>query len=143
MEMLQRLTRRQLDTLQVVLASETAERGVALNSIASALKVTPPSALDRLTQLEQFDLVTRHRGKTRLTARGRSTLLEYQRHHRIAEGMFSRLGLSPEETCKAAREVDLAISHRTMERLCGAEGHPAQCPHGEPIPPCRGDERTS
>ena len=131
------MTWKRIDALRAVLARETPERGASLRAIASDLAVTPPSALDHLTQLEALDLVTRHRGKTRLTLRGRNTLVEYQRHHRIAEGMFRRLGLSPEETCRAAREVDIAISHRTVERLCRAEGHPAECPHGEPIPACR------
>lgn len=124
MDMLQRLSRRELDTLQVILACETAVRGIALGSFASALKVTPPSALGRLTRLEELDLVTRHRGKPWLTARGQNTLVEYRRHHRIAKGMFSQRGPSPEGTYKAAHEVDLAISHTTVERLSVAEGHP-------------------
>jgi DtxR family transcriptional regulator, Mn-dependent transcriptional regulator len=137
METLQRLTRRQVEALQAVRAQERPERGVALSAVAHRLKVRPPSALDHLTQLEGMGLVSRYRGKSRLTDRGRSTLLEYDRHHRIAESLFSRLGLPVEDTCKAAREVDLAISHRTVERLCAAEGHPSTCPHGEPIAPCR------
>lgn len=141
METLQLLTRRQIDALQVVSAEETPERGVPLNTIAASLKVRPPSALDHLTQLEELGLVARHRGKTRLTNRGRSTLEEYFRHHRVAESMFGHLGLSPEDTCDAAREVDLALSHRTVERICEAEGHPKECPHGDPIAPCREDSR--
>lgn len=139
METLERLTRRQLETMQAVLHLETEGRGAALNSIASSLQVSAPSALEHLTQLERLELVARHRGKTRLTPRGRTTLQEYHRHHRIAESLFGRLGLSPEDTCKAAYEVDLALSHRTVERLCVAAGHPSNCPHGEPIAPCRRD----
>jgi DtxR family transcriptional regulator, Mn-dependent transcriptional regulator len=135
-ETLQRLTRRQVDALQALLQRETPERGVSLNSVAEALKVTPPSALAHLTPLEELGLVARHRGKSRLTAKGRTTLLGYQRHHRVAETLFSRLGMSAQQTCAAAREVDLAISHRTVEQVCAAEGHPTVCPHGEPISPC-------
>ncbi|MCI4373783.1 MAG: metal-dependent transcriptional regulator, partial [Thermoplasmata archaeon] len=69
--------------------------------------------------------------------RGRSTFIEYQRHHRVAETLFGNLGLAPEETCAAAREIDLAISHRTVEEVCRAQQHPVECPHGEPITPCR------
>lgn len=137
METLQRLTRRQLDALHAVSVGEKLERGASLNEISSTLGVRPPSALDHLTQLEALGLVARHRGKSRLTPKGTDTLGEYRRHHRIAEGLFRSLGLSVEETCKAAREVDLAISHRTIEQLCAAEGHPTTCPHGEPIPACR------
>jgi DtxR family transcriptional regulator, Mn-dependent transcriptional regulator len=136
METLQRLTRRQLDALQVISVRETPERGAPLKLIAASLKMSPPSALSHLDPLEELGLVDRYRGKSRLTEKGRATLLEYRRHHRVAETLFGRLGLPPKESCAAAREIDLAISHRTVEEVCRAEDHPAACPHGEPIPPC-------
>jgi DtxR family transcriptional regulator, Mn-dependent transcriptional regulator len=138
METLGKLSRRQLDTLHAVASNETLERGVALGTIASSLGVSPPSALGHLTSLEGLQLVSRYRGKSRATQKGRNTLAEYRRHHRIAESLFGNLGLSPREVCRAAQEVDLALSHVTIERLCGAEGHPSVCPHGAPIPPCAG-----
>ncbi|MFZ0830129.1 MAG: metal-dependent transcriptional regulator [Thermoplasmata archaeon] len=136
METLQRLTRRQVDALRAIAGGETADHGVPLKSTAASLRVSPPSALGYLTPLEAMGLIARHRGKSRLTPRGRTTLVEYQRHHRVAESLFSQLGLAPEATCEAAREVDLAISHHTVEQLCAAEGHPSVCPHGAPITPC-------
>jgi Mn-dependent DtxR family transcriptional regulator len=142
MEALQKLTRRQLDALHVIALKETPERGVALKLVASSLKLTSPSALEHLTPLEELGLVERRRGKSRVTHRGRATLLEYQRHHRVAETLFGSLGLPPEETCAAAREIDLAISHRTVEEVCRANQHPAMCPHGEPILPCRSPNKA-
>lgn len=142
METLQRLTRRQVEALQSIGARETPERGVPLKTTATALGVRPPSALGYLTPLEELGLIARFRGKSRLTAKGRSTLVEYHRHHRVAENLFGALGLSPQATCAAASEVDLAISHQTVERICAAEGHPAVCPHGEPITPCHSSERS-
>ncbi len=136
METLQKLTRRQLDALQVISARETEERGVSLKLIASSLKLSPPSALGHLTPLEGLGLVVRHRGKSRLTPRGQGTLEEYRRHHRVAETLFGSLGLPPAQTCSAAREIDLAMSHHTIEEVCRARAHPAACPHGEPIAAC-------
>ena len=136
MEPLQRLTRRQVDALQAIQRRETPSAGVSLNAIAEALDVTPPSALGHLTASENLGLIVRFRGKSRLSAKGRETLREYQRHHRIAESLFGRLGLSSRDVCDAAREVDLALSHETIDRLCEVEQHPKLCPHGEPIPPC-------
>ncbi len=136
MEALQRLTRRQLDTLLTVARCETAGRGAPLNAVASRLHLSAPSALNHLTPLESLGLVQRYRGKSRVTERGRRTLDEYQRHHRVAETLFGNLGLAPAETCAAAREIDLALSHRTVEEVCRAQRHPAECPHGEPIAPC-------
>lgn len=134
--MLQQLTRRQVDALEAIGRYETVNAGVPLKLIAARLEVRAPSALAHVTPLEELGLVARRRGKSRLTLRGRSTLVEYRRHHRIAEGLFAQLGFSADEVCRAAHEVDLAISHRTIERLCRAEQHPSVCPHGEPIPPC-------
>jgi DtxR family transcriptional regulator, Mn-dependent transcriptional regulator len=136
METLERLTRRQIDTLRAIAPRETVNFGVPLKVIASSLRVRPPSALEHITPLERMGLVERYRGKSRLTARGRATLLEYERHHRVAEMLFSQLGLAPDATCAAAREVDLSLSHKTVEQVCAAEGHPTICPHGEPITPC-------
>jgi DtxR family Mn-dependent transcriptional regulator len=138
METLQRLTRRQVETLGIIAAGETPTRGVPLKSVAAALKVRPPSALSHLTPLEALGLISRHRGKSRLTPRGRSTWVEYRRHHRVAEQLFAQVGFSPEETCRAAREIDLAMGHVTVDRLCRSEGHPPTCPHGQPIDPCQG-----
>ena len=132
-ETLQKLTRRQLDALRAIGSRETPERGASLKSIAATLKLSAPSALGHLTPLEQLGLVERHRGKSWLTEKGQRTLLEYRRHHRVAETLFGSLGLAPAETCAAAREIDLAISHRTVEEVCRAQQHPASCPHGEPI----------
>jgi DtxR family transcriptional regulator, Mn-dependent transcriptional regulator len=136
METLERLTRRQVDVLRAIGPRETPEHGVSLKAIAGSLRVRSPSALGHLTPLEDLGLVERRRGKTRLTARGRATLVEYERHHRVAETLFGQLGLSPEATCQAAREVDLSLSHKTVEEVCAAEGHPSVCPHGEPILGC-------
>lgn len=139
MELLERLSRRQVETLIAVRRGETSAKGTSLNFVAHALGVRPPSALDHLTTLEGLSLVARHRGKSRLTARGEACLSEYQRHHRVAENLFQRLGLSVADTHVAALEVDLALSHRTVNRLCEAEGHPTECPHGAPIAPCHTD----
>jgi DtxR family transcriptional regulator, Mn-dependent transcriptional regulator len=136
METLERLTRRQVDVLRAIAPLESPDGGAPLKAIAASLGVRPPSALAHLTPLEDLGLVERRRGKSRLTSRGRATLSEYARHHRVAETLFGHLGLSPEATCAAAREVDLSLSHRTIERVCAAEGHPSVCPHGEPIPAC-------
>lgn len=139
MEPLQRLSRRQVDALQAVAARESPERGAPLGAIARALRVSAPTALGHLTLLEEMRLVVRHRGKTRLTPKGQRTVVEYQRHHRVTESAFHHLGLAPEDACAAALEVDLAISHETVERICALVGHPAECPHGEAIPPCSHD----
>ncbi len=143
MEILQRLTRRQLDTLQLVARLDLGEPGVSLNRLARALGVRAPSALAHLDPLERLGLVRRHRGKSQVTPRGRDVLGEYLRHHRVAESLFARAGLSADATHVAALEVDLALSHRTVQEICESEGHPTVCPHGQPISPCVGGSGSS
>jgi Mn-dependent DtxR family transcriptional regulator len=136
METLQQLTHRQVEALRVIGSRERDARGVSLKEIAAGLRVQPPSALAHLGPLEELGLISRFRGKSRLTRRGSTVLEEYRRHHRVAESLFSRAGLSADATCRAAREVDLVLSHRTVESICAAEGHPSVCPHGARISPC-------
>jgi len=135
-ETLQRLTHRQVEALRTIALRQSPARGASLKEIAASLRVRPSSALAHLGPLEQLGLISRFRGKSRLTGRGSACLEEYRRHHRVAESLLSRAGLSPEATCRAAREIDLALSHRTLQKICAAEGHPAVCPHGAPISPC-------
>ena len=136
MEPLQRLTRRQLEALRVIAARSDGERGIPLNAIAAGLGVRPPSALAHLGPLEELGLIRRFRGKSFATPKGRLCLSEYLRHHRVAESLFARAGLSARATHAAALEVDMALSHRTVQQICEAEGHPSVCPHGNPISPC-------
>lgn len=136
METLQQLTHRQVETLRAVASWPREGRGVRLKDIASRLRVRPPSALAHLGPLEDLGLISRSRGKSVLTDKGARTLQEYQRHHRVAETLFGNLGLDPQRTCAAAHEIDLAISHRTIDEICRAQQHPTECPHGAPISPC-------
>ncbi len=134
-EPLQRLTRRQLEALETVGRLESDSRGVALKIVARSMAVAPPSALEHIRALEEYALVARRSGKTRLTRLGRACLREYRRHHRVAESLFGRAGLDAQAACSAAREIDLALTHRTVNRLWALQGKPATCPHGEPIGP--------
>ena len=142
METLQRLTRRQLDSLRFIATHASVPRGVSLNEIAAGLKVRAPSALAHLGPLEELGLIRRFRGKSVVTPKGQTCLDEYLRHHRVAESLFARAGMSADATHAAALEVDLALSHRTVQEICEAEGHPAVCPHGEPIAPCSAREKS-
>jgi Mn-dependent DtxR family transcriptional regulator len=135
-EPLQRLTRRQLEALRFVATHASEGRGASLNGIAEGLGVRAPSALAHLGPLEEMGLISRFRGKSQVTRRGQICLDEYLRHHRVAESLFARAGLSARATHEAALEVDLALSHRTVQEICEAQGHPPICPHGQPIASC-------
>ncbi len=139
MEILQKLTRKQLTTLQIIDKNSSSTNGVSLKDIASELGVKPPSALELVRVLEDFNLVERTSRKRKLSESGRKCIEEYNRHHRVTEVLFAKL-LDSDSSHKAAREVDMWISHETVDKLCAAEGHPKECPHGHPIMPCDHEE---
>jgi Mn-dependent DtxR family transcriptional regulator len=128
-----RLTWRQLEALRAVYARGSGVRGVSLREVAAQLKIQPPSALAHLGRLEDLGLVRRSRGKSWVTRKGRRCLREYQRRHRVAETLLFQAGLPAEATHDAALEMDLALTPKTVNEVCSAEGHPSACPHGFPI----------
>ena len=67
--------------------------------------------------------LVRHEGEDLLlTDDGERAAAELIRRHRLAEHLLvSGLGMSPEQT---------------EELACALLGHPTECPHGKPIPPC-------
>ncbi len=136
MEALAHLRRRQIEALTAIANRSLLPAGVPLSLVAHSMRISPPSALGHLRILESMGLVTRRGGKTRLTPRGWFTFREYERHHRLAESLFASLGWKARDACRAAREIDLALTHTTVERLCDTQGHPRLCPHGRPISPC-------
>lgn len=140
MEILQKLTRRQLDVLQLIRDLPAAKKGVKLEDIALSLGVKPPTALQHLKVLQYLGLVKRASGKTKITKRGEACLDEYQRHHRIVENMFFNFRFTPDRACQAAKQIDLILSHDMIEELCTAQGHPKECPHGQPIAACSGEK---
>lgn len=137
MEVLHRLTRKQLTVLEKISIYRETDNGVSLKMLAASLRIQPPSALFHVRALQNEGLVGRRAGKTWITKKGVNCISEYRRHHRIAELMFTKLSFAPEDACRAALEIDLALTHATVEKVCSAEGHPSSCPHGEPIGPCR------
>ncbi|MEM3637434.1 MAG: metal-dependent transcriptional regulator [Conexivisphaerales archaeon] len=136
MELLQKLTRRQVEVLLTIKGLPLKKKGVQLEDIASALGVSPPTALEHVKALQYLGLVRRVAGKTRVTSRGEACINEYWRHHRVAESLFFTLHFPADRACEAAKMVDLALSHEIIDRLCSVQGHPRACPHGQPIPPC-------
>ena len=132
METLELLTKKQLQALQTIGSIATHSKGAPLSTIADKLRISPPSALELVRALETLGLVNRKSGKTKLTSSGCRCLEEYDRHHRIAENLFAKF-LDPEESHRAASEIDFSLSHETVERLYEAEGLPETCPHGKPI----------
>lgn len=109
---------------------------VTTSQVAEALGVTPASASNMLTRLDQLGYVAQvKRQGVELTESGRSAALEVVRHHRLLETfLVDRLGLSWDEVHREAEVLEHHISEDLEARIAEELGHPQRDPHGHPIP---------
>lgn len=118
----------------------TIEKGRSLakiNTIAEALGISPPSAVEMLRKMEKLGLVEYEtRAGIRLTEEGRERAEKVVRQHRLAELLLTKiLGL---ELSGAVHQQACDLEHHIGEDIatavCIKLGHPKSCPHGKPIP---------
>ncbi len=82
--------------------------------------------------------LVRHEGEDLLlTDDGERAAAELIRRHRLAEHLLvSGLGMSPEQTEELACAFEHNALPEVVDSICALLGHPTECPHGKPIPPC-------
>jgi DtxR family Mn-dependent transcriptional regulator len=118
-----------------------AERGnVATQELAEALEVTPPAVSKMLRRLAELRLIshTPYQGVT-LTRAGEKMALEVIRHHRLIElYLVQAMGFSWDAVHEEAERLEHHISEEFEDRMDALLGHPATCPHGDPIPTRQG-----
>lgn len=104
--------------------------------LAERLGYAPPSVSTMLKRLERAGLVTV--GNTReieLTDGGRLRAESVVRRHRLAERLLTDiLGLEWHLVHEEAARWEHVISDAVEARMIEVLGHPATCPHGNPIP---------
>ena len=138
------LSRSRQDYLKALYALGPGGENVSTSDLATRLAVSPPSVTHMLGRLDGAGLV-RHQARAgaRLTVRGRRQALEMVRRHRILETFLVRvLGLDWSEVHEDAEVLEHHISDRVLEAIDRLVGHPAEDPHGHPIPDRRGRVRV-
>lgn len=103
---------------------------------ASAPGAPPPEARREVLKAKYAEL---RGGQCVLTPLGLEAARSVVRRHRLAECLLRDvLGVSDTDVDADACEFEHIIQHGLDERICVLLGHPAQCPHGKPIPrgPC-------
>ena len=135
-----RLSRSRQDYLKALYALAPGGEAVPTSRIAAHLGVSPPSVTAMLGRLAGEKLVAHApRAGARLTPRGRREALEMVRRHRILETFLVRvLGLDWSEVHADAEVLEHHISDRVLSAIDRLVGHPAEDPHGHPIPDARG-----
>ena len=137
------LTRSRQDYLKALYTLGRRAETVTTSRLAAHLSVSPPSVTHMLGRLSAEGLV-RHtaRSGARLTEKGRREALAMVRRHRILETFLVRvLGFDWSQVHEDAEVLEHHISDRVLEAIDRLVGHPAEDPHGHPIPDARGRMR--
>ncbi len=116
-----------------------------LARLAAFCGVSAPTMGEAARRLERDGLVRiEPRRSVELTAQGREiadTLLS--RHRLIERWLTDGLGLDWATAHEEAHRLEHAVSPLVEERIAASLGHPATCPHGNPIRPLTDEERRT
>ena len=122
--------------------SELAESGapVPISALADRLGVSPVSATEMVHRLQGNGLVAHRPYKgILLTDDGHRQAADVIRHHRLWECfLVDHLGLAWHEVHDFACRLEHASDAQVTDALDSFLGHPATCPHGNPIPSADG-----
>jgi len=118
----------------------TTEGAASTNDVAERLSFSAASVSNMFGRLREMGLAEHepYRGAT-LTEEGRAEALRLLRRHRLIETfLLECLGYSWEEVHEEAESMEHSVTDAFTERLAAFLGHPAQDPHGDPIPSADG-----
>jgi DtxR family Mn-dependent transcriptional regulator len=134
------LTRSRQDYLKALFLLEREGAPVPTSRLAAQLQVSAPSVTNMVARLKADRLVAHSpRGGAHLTPLGRREALRIVRRHRILETFLVRiLGLDWGEVHEDAEILEHHISDRVLEAIDRLIDHPAEDPHGHPIPDAAG-----
>jgi len=128
------------DYLKAILRLAAGDRRVQTTELAHALGVQKPSVTAMLQRLAEEGLVeySPRRGVV-LSPAGKRASLQVLRRHRLLETFLVEvLGLDWSEVHEEAEVLEHHLSDRIVDAIDRALGHPAEDPHGHPIPDARG-----
>ena len=114
-----------------------AENGnVATQELAHRLGVSAPAVSKMLRRLAELRLISHTPYRVvKLTRAGEKMALEIIRHHRLIElYLVQAMGFSWDSVHEEAERLEHHISEEFEDRIDQLLGHPATCPHGDPIP---------
>lgn len=126
--------------LTLARAEENARR-LSPTDLARELNLPQASLGSYLRPLiEQVLVIADPAGMLTLSPAGREHALALLRRHRLVERHFTDvLGLDWARAHEEADKFEHTVSPETTQSLAAQLGEPETCPHGNPIPPARGD----
>jgi DtxR family Mn-dependent transcriptional regulator len=107
-----------------------------LSMLADAIGVSLQAASRMIRRMVERGLIVHkpYRG-VELTAEGERIALHVIRRHRILEAyLVSVMGFGWDEVHDMVEVMERGVPDPIIDRMDKMAGHPARCPHGEPIP---------
>ena len=103
--------------------------------VAERVGHSAPAVSETIRRLKADGYVTVEEREVHLTPRGRTRAESVVRKHRLAELLLTEIiGLPWHKAHDEACRWEHVISDEVEQRLVELLGHPATCPHGNPIP---------
>lgn len=124
------------DYIKAIYKAHAEHGNVATQDLAGRLSVSAPAVSKMLRKLSELRLIshTPYQG-IKLTRAGEKMALEIIRHHRLIElYLVQAMGYSWDSVHEEAERLEHHISEAFEDRIDQLLGHPATCPHGDPIP---------
>lgn len=128
------------DYAKTIYKLQAQAEAVSTSALAERLGTTAAAVTKMVKHLAALRLVsyTPYHG-VRLTPSGEKIALEVIRHHRLLELYLAQaMGYSWDEVDAEAEKLEHVISEEFEARIDALLGHPAACPHGDPIPTADG-----
>lgn len=128
------VNRREMDYL-ITIFRGLRERGYARHrEIVEELGVSRPTASLMVKKLVEKGLVASAGRELKLTEKGEEAVAEILWRHGVLETALVLLGVSLEEACRIAWEIELILPENTVESIWRNLGMPSKCPCGLKFP---------
>lgn len=127
------ITKRERDCLVFIRDRLGNDFPVRLHELATYLKIKPPTALAVTKRLKNKGMVESRDGMIILTQKGNEASECILLVHRTFESLFFQSGISKEDACQEAGEIDFLIPEENAKRVLNRIDNPPSCPHGRPI----------
>lgn len=109
---------------------------VTTTALAMRLDVSSPAVVRMMRRLAKEGYLRRQPYKgVRLTPEGKREALKSIRRHRLLEAfLVTVMKFGWDEVHEHAHAMEAVINDQFEDRMDELAGHPARCPHGDPIP---------
>lgn len=129
------------DYIKAIYKARTDTGTITTQDLADRIGVSAPAVSKMMRRLTELRLISHapYRG-VQLTDAGEKMALEIIRHHRLLElYLVQAMGFTWDNVHEEAERLEHHISEEFEDRIDELLGHPAACPHGDPIPTRAGD----